>query len=120
MHDAFAVLVVAERFDWERQQVGFLFGKHGSDLAFGGAMNAGIGPALFPAIQVGLSFFQALESQTFQRRSLCVADAGLDFSFSIGILDAARHGHRAVVREDVTVKRIESGIVNVRDEHALA
>ena len=83
-------------------------------------LDAGVGPTLFPAIQVNLSFFQTLETQTLQRRFLGVTDAGFDFALAIGILNATRHGNRAVVREHVAVERIESGIVDVGDEHALA
>jgi hypothetical protein len=67
-----------------------------------------------------LSLFQTLEAQTFQRCFLRVTDAGFDFAFAVGILNAAGHGHRAVVRQHVAIERIQSGIVNVRDEHALA
>ena len=74
----------------------------------------------FPVIEVGLGFFQTLEAQAFQRCFLRVADAGFDFAFAIGILNAAGHGHRAVVREHIAIERIQSGIVNVGDEHALA
>ncbi len=49
-----------------------------------------------------------------------MANAGFDFAFAVGILNAARHGHRAVVREYVAIEGIESRIVNVGDEHALA
>ena len=49
-----------------------------------------------------------------------MADAGFDFAFAIGILNAAGHGHRAVVREHIPIERIECGIVDVGDEHALA
>ena len=66
MHDAFAVLVIAKGFDRQWKQERFLFREHGGDLPFGGAVNAGVGPALFPAIQVGLGFFQTLEAQTLQ------------------------------------------------------
>ena len=120
MHDAFAVLVIAKGFQREWQQRGLLFRKHRCDLPFGGAVDAGVGPALFPVIQVGLGFFQALEAESFQRCSLGVTDAGFDLAFAVGILDAAGHGHRAVVGEHVAVKKIQNGIVNVGDEHALA
>jgi hypothetical protein len=83
-------------------------------------MNAGVGPALFPAIQVGLSLFQTLEAQTFQRGSLRVADTGLNFAFAIWILDPTRHGDCAVVCEHIAVEGIERGIVDVGDENALA
>ena len=120
MHDALAVLVIAERFQRQRQQRGFLFGKHGGHLPFGGAVDARVGPALFPVIEVGLGFFQTLEAQAFQRCLLRMTDAGFDLAFAVGILNAAGHGHRAVVRQHVAIKRIERGIVNVGDEHALA
>src|ERR1039458_1242750 len=120
MHDALAVLVIAEGFQRQRKQGGLLFGKHSGDLPFGGAVDARVGPALFPVIEVGLGFFQTLEAQAFQWRSLRMTDARFDFAFAVGILNAAGHGQRAVVREDVARKRIESGVVNVGDEHALA
>ena len=60
-------------------------------------MDAGVGPALFPVIKVGLGFFQALEAQAFQRCSLGMTDAGFDLAFAVRILDAARHGYRAVI-----------------------
>src|ERR1035437_4481975 len=49
-----------------------------------------------------------------------MTDARFDLAFAVGILDAAGHGHRAVVREHIAIEGIESGIVNVGDEHALA
>jgi hypothetical protein len=49
-----------------------------------------------------------------------MADAGLDFALAIWVLGATGHGDRTVMREHIAVERIESGIVDVRDEHALA
>ena len=103
-----------------RQQGRSLFGEHGGDLAFGGAVNARIGPALFPAVEIGLRFLQTLEAQTLQRRFLRVANAGFDFAFAIRILNATGHGDGAVVSEYVAVERIQRGIVEVGDEYALA
>jgi hypothetical protein len=41
---------------------GFLFGEHGRrHLPLGGAMDAGIGAVCFPAIEIGLSFFETLD-----------------------------------------------------------
>ena len=37
-----------------------------------------------------------------------MADAGFDFAFAIGILNAAGHGHRAVVRQHVAIERIQN------------
>jgi hypothetical protein len=47
----------------------------GSDLSFRGAMNAGIGTACLPTIQIGLGLLQALKAFSLER-SLSVADAG--------------------------------------------
>src|SRR5271155_783674 len=47
MNDAFSVLVVAEGFQRQGEQVRFFFGEHDRDLAFGRAMDARVGPALF-------------------------------------------------------------------------
>src|SRR5271165_1403540 len=120
MHDAFAVLVIAEWFQREWKQRGFLFGKHGGHLPLGRAVDAGVGPALFPMIEVGLGFFHTLEAQAFQRCSLRMTNAGFDLTFAIGILNAARHSYRAVVRQDIAIKRIQRGIVHVGNEYALA
>ena len=81
-------------------------------------MDAGIGPVLVPAIEVGLRRLDRLEAQALQRRPLRVADAGFDFPFAIGIADATRQRDRAVVREHVAIQRIERRIVDVRREHA--
>jgi hypothetical protein len=90
MHDPLAVLVVAERFQGQREQEGFFFGKHGGDLPFGGAVDARIGAAGFPTIQISLRFFQALEAFSLERCVLGVSDTALNFSFSMWILDPAR------------------------------
>ena len=50
MHDPLAVLVIAKRFQGQREQGGFFFGKHGGDLPFGGAVNASIGAAGLPMV----------------------------------------------------------------------
>ena len=39
-----------------------VIGKHRADLSFRGAVNACIGPPLFPVIQIRLRLFQALEA----------------------------------------------------------
>jgi hypothetical protein len=62
IHAQLAVLVVAKRLQGKRQQGCFFFGKHGGHLSFGGAMNAGIGTACLPAIQIGLGLFQAFKA----------------------------------------------------------
>jgi hypothetical protein len=115
-----AVLVVAKRFDRQGLQEGLFLGEHGCDLAFGGAVDAGVGPALFPVIEVGLGLFQALEALPLERSFLRVSDAGFDFTFAIRVSDSARHSHHAVVRQHVAVERIDRRIVDVGCEDALA
>src|SRR5579864_3077004 len=83
-------------------------------------MNARIGPAFFPTIQIRLRFLQTLEALAFERSFLCVSDTRFHFSFSIGIFNPARHGHRAVVCKHIPKKWIESGIVDVRYDDSLA
>jgi hypothetical protein len=70
MHRAFAVLVIAERFQWQRQQRRFFLGEHRRYLALGGAVNARVGPTLFPVVQMSLCLFQTFEPQALQRRLL--------------------------------------------------
>jgi hypothetical protein len=120
MHRAFAVLVIAEGIEGQREQRRPFLGEHRRNLAFGGAVDPRVGPTLFPAVQVGLRFLRAFEAESFQRRLLRMSDATFHLSLSIRISHAAGHGHRAVVRQHVAVERIESRIVNVRGEHTLA
>src|SRR5262252_7342491 len=91
----------------------FFFEEHGYDLAFGRAMNACVGPGLFPAVEICLRFFQTLEAHPFERGSLGVADARLHFPFAIGILDPARQGHDAVVSENISKQWVDGGIVDI-------
>src|SRR5271170_4187601 len=60
VHGALAIAVIPEWLHWQREQRRFLFGEHSSDLSLGCAVNAGVGPALLPAIQIRLRLFQAL------------------------------------------------------------
>jgi hypothetical protein len=59
MNYTFSVLVVAERFQRQCSQVRFFFREHGGNLAFGGAMDARVGPAFFTAVEIPLRFLQA-------------------------------------------------------------
>src|SRR5208337_1673349 len=119
IHTPLAILVVAKRFQGKRQQGWFFFGKHGGDLSFRGAMNAGIGTACLPTIQIGLGLLQALKAFPLER-SLGVADTRFNFSFSIWILDPTRQSDGAIVRQNVAIEGIQNGIIDVRDEHTLA
>ena len=47
-----------------------------------------------------------------------MANAGLHLAFSIRILNAAWHGDRAVVSQHIAIERIQTGIVDIRCEHA--
>src|SRR5208283_5752090 len=80
MNGAIAVLVVAERLQRQRLQAGFLFGEHRRYLPFGGAVDAGVGPAFFPVVQIGLGLFQALETLAFQRRLFGMSNSGFDLT----------------------------------------
>jgi hypothetical protein len=49
-----------------------------------------------------------------------MADARLDLAFAIGITDATGQRDGGVVLEDIAIKRVESGIVDVGGEDAFA
>src|SRR3970040_3126578 len=107
MDHPLSVLVIAKRLDRQRLQERLFLGEHHGYLAFGGAVDAGIGPALFPVIEVGLGLFQALEALTLKRGFLRVSDAGFDFTFAIRVSDSARPSRDAIVRPNIAVERIE-------------
>ena len=92
VHGAAAVLVVAERLERQRSERRALFGEHGGDLALGRAVDAGIGPAPLPAVEIRLSDVEPLEAEAAQRRLLGVADGRLDLALAIGVSDATRQG----------------------------
>jgi len=120
VHRALAVPVIAKWLERQRAEGGLLLGKHHGDLPFRRAVNASIRPALFPVIEISLRFIQTLEAETFQRRSLSVAYTRLNLAFAIRISDSTGHGHRPVVCEQVSIKRIESRIIDVRSEDSFA
>jgi len=84
MHRAFAILVIAERFERQRKQSGLLLGEHRCNLALGGAVNTCVGPTLLPMVQIRLRFLQALEAEPFERRPLRMADARFDLALAVG------------------------------------
>ena len=94
VHRARAKAVVAKRLDRQRAEGGPLIGKHRSDLALRRPMNARVGPARFPVIEIGLRRLERLEAESLERRLLRVPDARLDFPFAIGIAHAARQRDR--------------------------
>ena len=77
-------------------------------------MDAGVGPAGVPAIEIGLSRVELLEAQPLER-SLGMADGRLHLAFAVGITDATGQRDDAVVRQHVAVERIERGVVDVED-----
>ena len=119
MHRALAILVIAEGLDGQRQQRRPFFGKHRRHLTLGGAVNARIGPPLFPAIQVGLRLFEGLETQAFQWRFLGMGNPRLDLPFSIWIRRATRQCDGAVMPQHIAVQRVQHRIVDIRRQYAL-
>src|SRR5215212_2920251 len=118
MDHPLTVLIKAEGFEWQWQQVWALFGKHGRHLSFGSAVNARISPVCFPAIEISLCCFQTLEALAFEWCFLRMAHPGFNLTFAIWISHSARHGYHAVVGQHITVERIEGGVVDVRSEHS--
>src|SRR6516165_10549029 len=55
-------LIMPEQLEGQWQQGWLLLLEHGGHLAFGGSVNARVGPVLLPAAQIGLSVCQALET----------------------------------------------------------
>jgi len=120
MHRADAKLVVTKRLQRQRPERRSLFRKARGDLLLGGAVDTRVRPALFPAIQVRLRLGERAKALAPERCLLCMADAGFHLPFAIGIADATRQGDRAVMRKHITIERIQSGVVDVRREHAFA
>jgi hypothetical protein len=90
MHRADAEAVIAKRLERQRAERRLLLGKHRGDLAFRRAVDAGISPVRFPAIEVRLRLVERFETQPAEWRLLRVADACFDFALPIGIADATR------------------------------
>ena len=57
--------VLGERLRRRRRQRGILFGEHRGNLPLDCAVNARVGPVSFPAIQIRLGLFEALEALSF-------------------------------------------------------
>ena len=63
VHGPDAVAVVAKRLERERPQRRAFLGKHRRDLPFGRAVDPGVGPAGFPAIEICLGADERLEAE---------------------------------------------------------
>jgi len=61
-----AEVVVAKRLDRQRQERRPLLREHRGDLALGGAVDPGVGPARVPAIEIGLGRLERLEAQPLE------------------------------------------------------
>ena len=120
MDGARAEAVVPKRLQRQRAQRRALLGKHHRDLALGRAVDARVGPARLPLIEIRLRGLEALEALPLQRRLLRMPHPGFDLALAIGIADATRQRDDAVVRQDIAIERIERRIVDVGREHALA
>jgi hypothetical protein len=116
----FAILVIAEGLDGQRKQGRPLLGEHGRYLPLGGAVDARVGPACFPMVQVGLCLLRAFETHALQRCLLRMAHAAFDLPLAVRIRHAARHRNHAIVTQHVRVHRVERGVVDIGFEYALA
>jgi hypothetical protein len=101
VHRAFAIPVVTKRLDRQLAQGRLLLGKHHRDLALDRPVDAGVGPALFPSIEVGLCFVDRFEAQPLERSPLRVTHSRFDLALTIRIPDPTWQSDRAVVRQDV-------------------
>jgi hypothetical protein len=92
--------------------------QHGRYLALRRAVNACVGPAFFPLIQVGLRFFDAFEALPFEWSLLRVTDTAFTLPLRSG--SPTRQGMDcAVVCQHIVVERVQRGIENIGFEHAL-
>jgi hypothetical protein len=67
-----------------------------------------------------LGFLQAFEAQPFQRRVFRMTDAPFHLPLAIRVGHSAGQRDGLVVPQYVAVQRVDGGIVDVGDEHALA
>jgi hypothetical protein len=118
MNCSLAVLVAAKGFHRQGQQGRLFFSEHGQHLALRRAVNACVGPAFFPLIQVVLRFFDAFEALPFELSLQRVTDTAFTLPLRSG--SPTRQGMDcAVVCQHIAVERVQRGIVNIGFEHAL-
>jgi hypothetical protein len=96
------------------------FPEHGRDLPFRGPVDARVGPALFPLIEVALRLLERFEAQALQRCFLRMADAAFHLALAVGIAHPARQCDCAVMLQHVLVQRVDRWIVDVGLQHAFA
>jgi hypothetical protein len=105
--------VVAERLQRQSVQKRLLFSEHRRHLPLGAAVDALIGPVLFPVIKVRLRLFKALELLALQWRLLRMTNAAFDLAFPIRIAHSARQCRHTVVGQHVAIQGIQTWIVDV-------
>ncbi len=106
MHGSFAVLVIAERFQWQRQQRRFFLGEHHRYLALGGAgVDARVGLRSSQLVQMGFMLLPGYQTAGPSAASSSHDDAGFDFALAIRIAHAARQRDCAVVLEHIAIQR---------------
>src|SRR5207245_10842684 len=81
--------VVPKRGRRQRPEVRALLRKHGGDLALGRPVDARVGPARLPVLEVALRVGKPLEAQPLEGRALGVADPWLDLPLAVGMPDPA-------------------------------
>ena len=90
MDGAGAVAVEAKGLDGEREEGGPLLGEHGGDLALRGAVDAGVGPAGLPAVEIRLGRGERLEAEPLSGVACVWPMADSTFPFRSGC--RTRHG----------------------------
>ena len=80
VNGADAEAVIAKGLERERAERGLFFGKHRGHLTLRRAVDARVGPARVPPIEIGLRLLERLEAHASQGCLLRVADPGFDFA----------------------------------------
>ena len=109
-----AVLVVAKGLDRQRLEVRALLGKHRRHLALGGAVDARVGPALLPVIEIGLRASTLSKRSPLSGVRCAWPTPASTLPLRSGSRDPARQRDDAVVGEHVAVERIERRVVPCR------
>lgn len=82
MHNALAVLVVAEGLQWGTAAVPDALLRTSLQPGVSSCVDARVGPAFFPAVEIRLRFLDALETEALQRCSFRIT-AGFHFALPV-------------------------------------